>query len=142
MMVGSCRELHDCAVLEEMRHHFRPEFLNRVDEMIVFHALSEQHLKQIIEIQLRQLRTRLAERHIDIELTDQARTHLVGVGYDPTYGARPLKRAIQKEVETPLGRLILKGEVRDGQAVLVDFDSGRSELSFESKAPAAIEQVT
>ena len=130
------------AVLEEMRHHFRPEFLNRVDEMIVFHALSEQHLKQIIEIQLRQLRTRLAERHIDIELTDQARTHLVGVGYDPTYGARPLKRAIQKEVETPLGRLILKGEVRDGQVVLVDFDSGRSELSFGTKAPAAIEQVT
>jgi len=129
------------AVLEEMRHHFRPEFLNRVDEMIVFHALSEQHLKQIIELQLRQLRARLAERHIDIELTDAARSHLVGVGHDPTYGARPLKRAIQKEIETPLGRLILKGEVRDGQTVAIGYDSDRTALTFTAKAVAAAEQL-
>jgi ATP-dependent Clp protease ATP-binding subunit ClpB len=129
------------AVLEEMRHHFRPEFLNRVDEMIVFHALSEQHLKQIIELQLRQLRARLAERHIDIELTDAARSHLVGVGHDPTYGARPLKRAIQKEIETPLGRLILKGELRDGQTVAVGYDSDRTALTFTAKAVAAAEQL-
>jgi ATP-dependent Clp protease ATP-binding subunit ClpB len=118
------------AVLEEMRRHFRPEFLNRVDEIIVFHALSEEHLKAIVEIQLAQLRVRLAERHIQIELTDAARTHLVRIGYDPTYGARPLKRAIQKEVETPLARLILKGEVRDGQSVLVDYDAHRGALQF------------
>jgi ATP-dependent Clp protease ATP-binding subunit ClpB len=118
------------AVLDEMRRHFRPEFLNRIDEIIVFHALSEEHLKQIVEIQLERLRDRLAERHIEIELTDAARTHLVSAGYDPIYGARPLKRAIQKEVETPLGRLILKGEVRDGQKLLVDYDKAKGQLTF------------
>jgi ATP-dependent Clp protease ATP-binding subunit ClpB len=118
------------AVLEEMRRHFRPEFLNRVDEIIVFHALSEEHLKEIVEIQLTHLRARLAERHIQIELTDAARTHLVRTGYNPTYGARPLRRAIQKEVETQLGRLILKGEVRDGQSVVVDYDAHQGTLQF------------
>ena len=117
------------AVLDEMRRHFRPEFLNRVDEVIVFHALSEEHLKEIVDIQLTQLR-RLAERHIQIELTDAARTHLVRTGYNPTYGARPLKRAIQKEVETQLARFILKGEVRDGQTVLVDYDAQRAHCSL------------
>ena len=94
-------------VLEELRQHFRPEFLNRVDETIVFHTLSEEHLKQIVEIQLNGLRKRLAERHIEIELTDRARGYLVRLGYDPTYGARPLKRAIQREIETPMARRIL-----------------------------------
>ena len=104
-----------------MRHHFRPEFLNRVDEMIVFHALGEEHLKQIVEIQLERLRARLAERHITLTLTDAARSNLVRTGFDPHYGARPLKRAIQKRIETPLARLILKGEVRDGQKITVDI---------------------
>jgi ATP-dependent Clp protease ATP-binding subunit ClpB len=118
------------AVLDEMRRHFRPEFLNRVDEIIVFHALSEEHLKEIVDIQLAQLRARLAERHIRIELTDAARTHLVRTGYNPSYGARPLKRAIQKEVETQLARLILKGEVRDGQTILVDYEAQLGALQF------------
>jgi ATP-dependent Clp protease ATP-binding subunit ClpB len=121
------------AVLDEMRQHFRPEFLNRVDEIIVFHSLSEPHLKQIVEIQLENLRRRLEDRHIRIELTDAAKTHLVRSGYDPNYGARPLKRAIQKEIETPLGRLMLKGEVRDGQMVVVDFDAKNAKLTFRSK---------
>src|SRR5271169_5935143 len=108
------------AVLEEMRGHFRPEFLNRVDELIVFHSLSVEHLKQIVEIQLGRLRARLADRHITLQLTDTARANLVKTGYDPNYGARPLKRAIQKKIETPLGRLLLKGEVRDGQHLTVD----------------------
>jgi ATP-dependent Clp protease ATP-binding subunit ClpB len=120
------------AVLEELRQHFRPEFLNRVDETIVFHALSEEHLKQIVEIQLNGLRKCLADRHIEIELTDTARGHLVRSGYDPTYGARPLKRAIQREIETPMARKILAGEVRDGQHVRVDLDSSGN-LQFESK---------
>jgi ATP-dependent Clp protease ATP-binding subunit ClpB len=127
---GDAYERMKGAVLEEMRHHFRPEFLNRVDEIIVFHALSEEHLKKIVEIQLDRLRQRLAERHIKLELTDAARTHLVRAGYDPLYGARPLKRAIQREIETPLGRRILKGEIRDGQTVLVDFDQASGKLSF------------
>ncbi len=118
------------AVMEELRRHFRPEFLNRVDELIVFHALSEEHLKQVVEIQLERLRARLAERHISLLLSDPARAYLVRTGYDPLYGARPLKRAIQKYIETPVGRLILKGEVRDGQELDVDFDAAREELRF------------
>jgi ATP-dependent Clp protease ATP-binding subunit ClpB len=125
------------AVLEEMRHHFRPEFLNRVDEVIVFHALGEEHLKQIVEIQLERLRARLADRHITLKLTDAARLNLVRTGFDPHYGARPLKRAIQKNVETPLGRMILKGEVRDGQQLVVDVNT-EGELTFApAKAKAA-----
>ncbi len=118
------------AVLEEMRQGFRPEFLNRVDEIIVFHALSEEHLKRIVDIQLSRLLARLAERHITLELTDAARSNLVHTGYDPSYGARPLKRAIQKKVETPLGRLLLKGTVRDGQTVRVDSKNPEGDLSF------------
>ena len=121
------------AVLEEMRSHFRPEFLNRVDEIIVFHALAEEQLKRIVDIQLEQLRRRLDERHIQIELTDAAKVHLVRAGYDPNYGARPLKRLIQKEIETALGRLMLKGEVRDGQTIVVDFDAERGALTFKSR---------
>jgi ATP-dependent Clp protease ATP-binding subunit ClpB len=131
---GEAYERMKEAVLEEMRHYFRPEFLNRVDEIIVFHALSEEHLKEIVEIQLDRLRQRLADRHIKLELTDAARTHLVRAGYDPNYGARPLKRAIQREIETPLGRRILKGEVRDGQTVLVDFDQSKDELNFTAES--------
>jgi ATP-dependent Clp protease ATP-binding subunit ClpB len=124
------------AVLEEMRRHFRPEFLNRVDEIIVFHSLTEEHLKQIVEIQLGRLRARLADRHITLQLTDRARTNLVETGYDPQYGARPLKRAIQKKIETPLGRLLLKGDIRDGQTVVVD-EGERGELTFVAE-PVAV----
>jgi ATP-dependent Clp protease ATP-binding subunit ClpB len=126
------------AVLEEMRHHFRPEFLNRVDETIVFHSLSEEHLKQIVDIQMGRLRARLEERHITLELTDAARTNLVQTGYDPNYGARPLKRAIQKKVETPLGRLLISGEVRDGQTVVVDADPERDSLTFSAEQVPAV----
>jgi ATP-dependent Clp protease ATP-binding subunit ClpB len=129
------------AVLEELRNHFRPEFLNRVDEVIVFHALSEEHLKQIVDIQLNRLRQRLAERHIVLELSDAAKEHLVRVGYDPVYGARPLKRAIQREVETPLARQILKGEVRDGQKVVVAYQGAQRELTFRAEEPASQEEL-
>ncbi|HEV3156101.1 MAG TPA: ATP-dependent chaperone ClpB [Candidatus Baltobacteraceae bacterium] len=123
-------------VLDELRRRFRPEFLNRVDEIIVFQALGEQQLDSIIQIQLDRVRTRLQDRRIDLEITPAARHHLVKVGYDPTYGARPLKRAIQRELETPLGRKILAGEVREGQNVLVDYDERKSELSFTVGLPA------
>jgi ATP-dependent Clp protease ATP-binding subunit ClpB len=113
-------------VLDVLRQQFRPEFLNRVDEIVVFHSLSREHLKQIVEIQLERLRARLEERHITLELTDRAREYLAATGYDPSYGARPLKRAIQKELETPLGRLLLKGEVTDGRTVVADADRATS----------------
>jgi ATP-dependent Clp protease ATP-binding subunit ClpB len=128
------------AVLDEMRNHFRPEFLNRVDEIIVFHALSEDHLKKIVDIQLEHLRQRLEERHIRIELTDAAKVHLVRTGYDSNYGARPLKRLIQKEIETTLGRLMLKGEVKDGQTITVDFDANRKALTFTPKPAESPQQ--
>jgi ATP-dependent Clp protease ATP-binding subunit ClpB len=121
------------AVLEEMRRHFRPEFLNRVDEIIVFHALDEEHLKEIVLIQLRNLQGRLAERRISLDITDAAKTHLVRVGYDPAYGARPLKRAIQKEVENVLGRLLLEGKIKDGQAIVVDYDVKKQQMTFTPK---------
>jgi ATP-dependent Clp protease ATP-binding subunit ClpB len=119
-------------VLNALRQHFRPEFLNRVDEIVVFHSLSREHLKEIVEIQLERLRARLAERHITLELTEKAREHLAAVGYDPSYGARPLKRVIQKELETPLGRSLLKGDIKDGQTVVVDYDRVKSELTFSA----------
>ena len=119
-------------VLEEMRRHFRPEFLNRVDEMVVFHGLSVEHLKKIVGIQLQRLQQRLEERHITLELTEAAKEHVVKVGHDPAYGARPLKRTLQKEIETTLGRMLLKGEVRDGQRVVVDYDAATQRLAFRT----------
>ena len=121
------------AVLSELRQAFRPEFLNRLDEIIVFHALSEEQLKQIVEIQLAGLRGRLEERHITLELSDAARTRLVRSGYDPHYGARPLKRAIQREIETPLAKRLLAGEVRPGQTVWIDVDAEGSSLAFRTE---------
>jgi len=129
---GSEYEVMKAAVLEELRRAFRPEFLNRIDEIIVFHSLSDEHLKQIVEIQLRGLRGRLADRHIEIELTEAAKEHLVRVGYDPTYGARPLKRAIQREIETPLARQLLEGKVRDRQKVVIDYDAAAGTLTFRA----------
>jgi len=124
------------SVLDALRHHFRPEFLNRVDETIVFHSLSEEDLKKIVDIQLDRLRGRLAERRITLELTDEAKTHLAVTGYDPVYGARPLKRVIQREIETPLSRAILKGEVKDSSVVRVGVSGGA--ITFSS-APLAAE---
>jgi len=121
------------AVLEEMRRHFRPEFLNRIDEIIVFHSLNEEHLARIVDIQLEGLRGRLRDRHIQVELQDGARAHLVRAGYEPVYGARPLKRAIQREIETPLARLVLEGKVRDGQRVEVGFDAEATRLTFSAQ---------
>ncbi len=127
-------------VLDELRQHFRPEFLNRVDEIIVFHGLTEDELLEIVDIQLQRLRRRLAERRITLVLSDEAKRHIVKVGYDPNYGARPLKRTIQKEVETPLGRKILAGEINEGDTVDVGFDDARGELTFtvEGRVPAAV----
>jgi ATP-dependent Clp protease ATP-binding subunit ClpB len=121
---------------DELARLFRPEFLNRIDEMITFHRLDEKHLKQIVDIQLETLRARLAERHITLDLTDAAKERLIHVGYDPAFGARPLKRAIQKEVETPLARKIVSGEVHDGQVVRVDARG--DSMAFSVESPRAV----
>ena len=122
-------------VLEALRHQFRPEFLNRVDETVVFHSLSREHLKSIVDIQLALLRARLADRHITLDLTEQAKEYFAETGYDPSYGARPLKRLLQKEIETNLGRKLLANEVRDHDHVLVDWDG--KNLSFSSQVASA-----
>jgi ATP-dependent Clp protease ATP-binding subunit ClpB len=130
------------AVLDELRQQFRPEFLNRIDEIVVFHALSEQDLLRIIDIQLGHLRKRLEERHITLDITTAAKEHIVRIGYDPAYGARPLKRVLQREVETKLARALLGGQVRDGQTVVVDYDAKKKDLVIEAKkTPAGREEM-
>ena len=118
-------------VLEAMRQHFRPEFLNRVDEIVVFRSLTRGQLKQIVEIQLSRLRARLVERKIEITLSEAAIDHFARSGYDPVYGARPLKRLLQKELETALGRKLIAGEIHDSSRVVVDFDG--EQLTFTSE---------
>ncbi|MCL5105464.1 MAG: ATP-dependent chaperone ClpB [Armatimonadetes bacterium] len=124
-------------VMDALRAHFRPELLNRIDEIIVFNALSEDHIKRIVEIQLRQLRQRLAGKRLEIELTDAAKDVLAKEGYDPTFGARPLKRTIQREIQDKLAMKLLQGEFKEGDRILVDA-SPSGELVFEhAGAPVA-----
>jgi ATP-dependent Clp protease ATP-binding subunit ClpB len=118
----------------EMRETFRPEFLNRIDEIVEFEPLTRDQIGEIVELQLTRLRARLAERGLSLELTDAAKEHLAEAGWDPTYGARPLKRAIQRLVENPLALRMLEGDFEEGDTVRVDVKGG--ELAFE-KAPAA-----
>ncbi|MGL1920615.1 MAG: ATP-dependent chaperone ClpB [Hyphomicrobiales bacterium] len=121
-------ELIEAKVLDVARSHFRPEFINRLDEMLVFHRLEKEHMGAIVEIQLRRLGALLADRKIELTLSDEAKAYLADKGYDPAYGARPLKRAVQKYIQNPLSDLILGGEVFDGQAVFVDVAD--DELTF------------
>ncbi len=120
-------------VTEEMRKQFRPEFLNRVDDIVVFHALTMDNLKNIVEILLKQVGQRLEDRHISIELTDKAKEFLVNEGYDPKYGARPLKRTIQRRVLDTLALDVLNGRIRDGDHVVADVEHGR--LLFLQEEP-------
>ncbi len=122
------------AVFAELQQGFRPEFLNRVDDIIVFHALDREQVKQIAEIQLERVRQRLVGRRMRLELSSAALEHLANVGYDPVFGARPLKRAIQQEIETPLARKIIAGEIEDGDTVLVE--PGARGFVFGVKSPA------
>jgi ATP-dependent Clp protease ATP-binding subunit ClpB len=119
---------------DAMREVFRPEFLNRIDEVVEFHPLSKEQLAEVVELQLRRLRERLAVRGLGLELSDAAKERLVEAGWDPTYGARPLKRAIQRLVENPLAMRLLEGEFGEGDTVRVDVEDG--ELVF-AKAPTA-----
>ncbi len=117
--------------MDALRQHFRPEFLNRVDEIIIFDRLTDEDLKKIVEIQLRRLTKRLEQQKIMLELTDAAKDRIAREGYDPVYGARPLKRAIQKEILDPLSLQILEGKFHEGQTIRVHERDGR--LVFDSK---------
>jgi ATP-dependent Clp protease ATP-binding subunit ClpB len=125
-------------VMEELDRTFRPEFLNRIDEMILFRGLTREDLLQIVDIQTHHLRHLLSGRNIGLELTDAARRHLADTGYDPVYGARPLKRVIQREVQDPLALALLEGTFAEGDTVRVDAPNGR--VVFE-KTDAASEVV-
>jgi len=130
-MTGEMSEGVRRQVTDALRDHFRPEFLNRIDEIIFFHPLDREHLKRIIDIQIAGLVRRLEERKIHVQLSDAAKEQLVREGYDPAYGARPLKRTIQRLVLDPLALRVLEGDFLEGDAVIVDADRGG--LKFEKR---------
>ena len=129
-MAGDSYEEIKAAVMNSVNQHFRPEFVNRIDEIVVFHPLGQEQMAGIADIQLSRLRKRLQERDMDIVLSDEAMTQLVAVGYDPVYGARPLKRAIQQEIENPLSVKLLSGEFVAGDTIKVDVDA-EGKLTFD-----------
>jgi len=129
IMEESTSEGRTRLVLDALRQHFRPEFLNRIDEIIIFDRLNEEELKRIVEIQLKRLVKRLENQKITLELSDAAKALIASHGYDPVYGARPLKRAIQKDVLDPLSMDILEGKFHEGQTIKVDVKDGRLEFS-------------
>jgi len=126
------------AVMEIVGQHFRPEFLNRVDDVVVFHPLARTHIRSIVDIQVGYLRKRLADREIALELDDSARDLLGEAGFDPVYGARPLKRAIQHQLENPLAQAILRGDIGPGDHVVVTVRDGV--LAFD-KGGAVVDVV-
>jgi ATP-dependent Clp protease ATP-binding subunit ClpB len=119
--------------METLKESFKPEFLNRVDEVVIYHALPLERIKQIIDIQLRELETRLSERHINLKVTDKAREYLAREGYDPAYGARPLKRTLQRKIQDPLALMLLDGKFVEGDTVLVDLSIEREGLVIRKK---------
>jgi ATP-dependent Clp protease ATP-binding subunit ClpB len=126
-------------VMELLSQSFRPEFLNRIDDTIIFHSLQKSQLRGIIQIQIQRLIDRLVERKVGLKLTDEALDHIVEVGYDPLYGARPLKRAIQRELETPIAKGILRGDFKEGETISVALVKDR--LSFATQTPKALAEV-
>ena len=125
-------EAMKASVMEIVSQHFRPEFINRVDDVVVFHPLGRADIRKIVDIQLEYLHDRLAERDMTILLSDAARDRLAEAGFDPVYGARPLKRAIQQQVENPLAQEILKGKFKPGDVIEVAVGDDR--LDFENAA--------
>jgi ATP-dependent Clp protease ATP-binding subunit ClpB len=125
-------------VMNVVRNHFKPEFLNRIDEIVVFHRLDESHIERIVDLQVEQLRERLGERGLGLELTEAGRAHLAHVGYDPDFGARPLKRVLQREVSDPIALALLKGEYHDGDLVVVDATSDGA-LAFSAQTPVRVD---
>jgi ATP-dependent Clp protease ATP-binding subunit ClpB len=131
-------EVRQEKVMAEVRAHFRPEFVNRIDEIVVFDALGRDDIARIVEIQVAILRRRLEDRKLGLDLTDEARAWLANAGYDPQLGARPLRRLIQREIQDPLALLLLSGEVRDGDTVVVRVGEG-GELSLSAREGASSE---
>jgi len=136
---GEIREAAREAVLREMRLHFRPEFLNRVDEIVLFKPLRLEEIKRIVDLLADQLRSRLAERRISLEITDPAKEFIAREGYDPVFGARPLKRVLQRELETRIGRALVAGDILDGAILHVEVKKGQ--LAIRSENPASSQEA-
>jgi ATP-dependent Clp protease ATP-binding subunit ClpB len=128
-MSGDDYQVIKLAVLGEVKTQFRPEFVNRIDEIVVFHALDNSQIKAIAKIQLKRLEQRLAAQEMKLEVSDAALAEVAKVGFDPLYGARPLKRAIQQEIENPVAKLVLEGRFGPKDVIPVDFKNGR--FSFD-----------
>jgi ATP-dependent Clp protease ATP-binding subunit ClpB len=128
-MAGDDYQVIKLAVMGEVKTHFRPEFINRIDEVVVFHALGEAHVKSIASIQLKNLAARLAQMEMQLDVSDAALGEIANAGFDPIYGARPLKRAIQSEIENPLAKEILNGNFVAKDTVRVDYKGGRMQFS-------------
>jgi ATP-dependent Clp protease ATP-binding subunit ClpB len=133
-MAGSDYQIIKLAVMGEVKTHFRPEFVNRIDEVVVFHALAEENIKSIARIQLKILQQRLAKMDYGLDVSDAALAELAKVGFDPVYGARPLKRAIQSEIENPLAKAILEGRFAPKDTIAVDWRGGK--MAFEKRTTA------
>ena len=133
-MAGDDYQVIKLAVLGEVKAQFRPEFVNRIDEIVVFHALDEKHIKSIAKIQLGSLEKRLAQLEIRLEVSDAALKEIASVGFDPVYGARPLKRAIQQMIENPLAKALLEGRFAPKDTVRVDYKKG---FTFEKTSATA-----
>ena len=128
-MAGQSSQAISDAVWSEVKKHFRPEFLNRIDEAVVFHALDQKNIEAIARIQLRVLESRLEKMDMRLEVTPRALAQVAKAGFDPVFGARPLKRAIQKDIENPVSKLILEGRFGPKDVIPVDYEDGR--FSFE-----------
>jgi ATP-dependent Clp protease ATP-binding subunit ClpB len=135
---GEISEQARSAVMREMRQHFRPEFLNRVDDIVLFKALTFDEIAQIVELLIAELRRRLEDRDIRIELTEAARQFVARQGFDPVYGARPLRRFLQHELETRIGRAMVAGDVRDGATIRVDVEAGELTVAIEAPQPEVV----
>jgi len=128
-------------VTQAMRDKFKPEFLNRIDEYVIFNSLSKRDLRGIVSLEAKSLEKRLSDRGLNITLTDSVLDHLVDVGFDPVYGARPLKRTIQKELETVAAKDILRGVFDDGDTILVDLKDDRVTVSKATDAPVVVDEI-
>jgi ATP-dependent Clp protease ATP-binding subunit ClpB len=137
LMEGQPAEAAREQVMEVVRRAFRPEFLNRLDEIILFNRLGRNEMKRIVDIQLRHLQDLLAERKIKLEIDDTAKAWLANTGYDPVYGARPLKRVIQRHLQNPLATMLLAGTIRDGETVSVMVRDGQLTINGNKLAEAA-----
>jgi len=136
-------------VTNAMKEHFRPEFLNRIDEYVIFNSLNKENLRMIVQLEVKRLEKRLAEKQIKLAMSDEALDYIADVGFDPVYGARPLKRAIQRELETVVARGILSGEFADGDTIVVDvlherlnvrkaIDAAATEVKTDSSEEEAV----